>query len=52
MATPMVTDLRKLRDSDSDLVDSSLYRQLIVSLMYLDEHLLCCEHVEPVPSGT
>jgi hypothetical protein len=25
MATPMVTDMRKLRDSDSDPVDSSLY---------------------------
>jgi hypothetical protein len=35
METPMVTDLRKLRDSDSDTVDSSLYQQLIGSLMYL-----------------
>jgi hypothetical protein len=35
MATPIVKDMRKLRDYDSDLVDSSLYRQLIVSLMYL-----------------
>jgi hypothetical protein len=35
MATPMVTDMRKFRDSDFDLVDSSLYRQLIGSLMYL-----------------
>jgi hypothetical protein len=35
MATPMVTDLKKLRDSDSDPVDSFLYRQLIGSLMYL-----------------
>jgi hypothetical protein len=35
MATPMVTVLRKLRDSDFDPVDSSLYRQLIGSLMYL-----------------
>ena len=26
MATPMVTNLRKLRDSDSDPIDSSLYR--------------------------
>jgi len=26
MATPMVTNLRKLRDFDSDPVDSSLYR--------------------------
>jgi hypothetical protein len=35
MTTPMVTDLRKLRDSDFDPIDSSLYRQLIGSLMYL-----------------
>jgi hypothetical protein len=35
MAAPMVIDLKKLRDSDSDLVDSSLYQQLIGSLMYL-----------------
>ena len=35
MATPMVTNLRKLRDSDSDPVDSSLYWQWIGSLMYL-----------------
>jgi hypothetical protein len=35
MATPMVTYLRKLRDSDFDPVDSSLYRELIGSLMYL-----------------
>jgi hypothetical protein len=56
METPMVTDLRKLRDSDSDPVDSSLYRQLIGSLMYLvntqTKHFLCCEHIEPVPGGT
>jgi hypothetical protein len=35
MATPMVIDMRKLRDLDCDLVDSFLYRQLIFSLMYL-----------------
>jgi hypothetical protein len=35
MATPMTTDIRKARDSDSDPVDPSLYRQLIRSLMYL-----------------
>jgi hypothetical protein len=35
MATPMVTDLRKLRHSDSNPIDSSLYQQLIGSLMYL-----------------
>jgi hypothetical protein len=32
--TPMVTDLKKLRDSDP--VDSSLYPQLIGSLIYLE----------------
>ena len=31
----MTTDIRKVRDSDSDPVDPSLYRQLIGSLMYL-----------------
>jgi hypothetical protein len=35
MDTPMTTNIRKVRDSDSDPVDSSLYRQLIGSLMYL-----------------
>jgi hypothetical protein len=35
MDTPMTTDIRKVRDSDSDLVDPSLYRQLIGSFMYL-----------------
>jgi hypothetical protein len=31
----MPTDIRKLRDSDSILVDPSLYQQLIGLLMYL-----------------
>jgi hypothetical protein len=35
MATPMVTDMRKLRDYDSDIVDMSLYRKLIGSFIYL-----------------
>jgi hypothetical protein len=35
MTTPMTTDIRKVKDSDSDLVNPSLYRQLIGSLMYL-----------------
>jgi hypothetical protein len=37
MSTPIVTNLRKLHDSDtcSDLVDPTMYRQLIGSLMYM-----------------
>jgi hypothetical protein len=35
MTTPMPTDIRKVRDSDSDAVDRSLYRKLIGSLLYL-----------------
>jgi hypothetical protein len=36
-STSMVTNLRKLHDSDtgSDLVDPTMYRQLIGSLMYM-----------------
>jgi hypothetical protein len=35
MDTSMTIDIRKLRDSDSDPLDPSLYRQLIGSLIYL-----------------
>jgi hypothetical protein len=35
MATPMVTNLNFLSDSSSYLVDPTMYRQLIESLMYL-----------------
>eukprot|EP00253_Pinus_taeda_P004156 PITA_04156 len=35
MSTPMITNWKKLHASDSELVDSTLYRQLIGSLMYL-----------------
>ena len=35
MATPMTTNFRKLMASESELVDATLYRQLIGSLMYL-----------------
>jgi hypothetical protein len=37
MATPMMTNLKKLSDStsDLDLVDPTMYKQLIGSLMYL-----------------
>jgi hypothetical protein len=35
MDTPMNADIRKVKVSDSDPIDPSLYRQLIGSLMYL-----------------
>ena len=35
METPMVTNLKKLRDFDYDLLDPSTYPQLIGSLMYV-----------------
>ena len=35
MDTPRNVDIRKVKVPDSDLVDPSLYRQLIRSLMYL-----------------
>jgi hypothetical protein len=35
MTTPMITNLKKLRSSDSSLVDPTSYRKLVGSLMYL-----------------
>jgi hypothetical protein len=35
MTTPMITNWKKLHSSESQLVDSTLYHQLIDSLMYL-----------------
>jgi hypothetical protein len=35
MTTPMITNWKKLHAFDSQLVDSTLYRQLIGSLIYL-----------------
>jgi len=35
MSTPVITNWKKLHASDSSLVDPTLFRQLIGSLMYL-----------------
>ena len=35
MSTPMTLNLKKLCSDESDLVDPTMYRQLIGSLMYL-----------------
>jgi hypothetical protein len=35
MSTPMITNWKKLSASNSQLVDATIYRQLIVSLMYM-----------------
>ena len=35
MATPMITNWKKIDTSENDEVDPTLYRQLIGSLMYL-----------------
>jgi hypothetical protein len=35
MATPMITNLKKIDTSNSELVDPRIYRQLVGSLMYL-----------------
>jgi hypothetical protein len=35
MATPMITNLKKVTALDSELVDPTLYRELIGPLMYL-----------------
>jgi hypothetical protein len=35
MATPMVSNLKLLQDTTSEIVDSTLYMQMVGSLMYL-----------------
>jgi hypothetical protein len=55
MATPMVSNLKKLSEpsSDSDLIDPTMYRQLIGSLMYLvNLHWVDAKHVLRYLRGT
>ena len=35
MATPMASNLKLLSDASSEMVDATMYRQMIGSLMYL-----------------
>jgi hypothetical protein len=35
MVTPMVSNLNLLQDTTSDIVDSTFYRKIVGSLMYL-----------------
>ena len=53
MTTPMASNLKLLIFASSELVDSTMYRQMIFSSMYLTntrlDILLCCEHLNLVP---
>jgi hypothetical protein len=49
MTTPMTINLKLLSDSYSDLVDPTMYKQLIGSLMYLVNtrpDMFCSEYPE------
>jgi hypothetical protein len=52
MNTPMEAKLKLLVDTSSDLIDATLYRQIIGSTDVPDEHqtrhLFCSEHLESV----
>ena len=50
MTTPIASNLKLLSDASSKSIDTTMYRQMIYSLMYLmnirPDYLLCCEHIE------
>jgi hypothetical protein len=51
MSTPMVTNLNLLSDTSSETMDTTMYRQMIGSLMYNEhkaKYMLCCEYIESV----
>ena len=53
MTTPMESKLKLLSDASSEVVDSTMYCQMIGSLMYLMntglDIFFFCEHIELVP---
>jgi hypothetical protein len=55
MSTTMETNLKLLVDNSLELVDVTLYRQIIGSVDVSDEYqaryMLCCEHLESVSGG-
>ena len=55
MATPVALNLKLLSDASSESVDATMYHQNDWVIDIPDEHetrhLLCCEHIEPVPDG-
>ena len=52
MTTPMASNLKLLSDASLEVVDATMYGQMIGSLMYLmntKPDMLCSEHLEPIP---
>ena len=50
MTTPMASNMKLLSDASSEMVDATMYRQMIGSLMYLRldiclAHLMVAKHV-------
>ena len=50
MPTPKVTNLKLLSDTSLEIVDATMYRQMLGSLMYLTNTRpdICGEHIELV----
>ena len=52
ITTPMASNLKLLSDASLEVVDATMYHQMIGSLYVSDEHktkyLLCYDHLEPV----
>jgi hypothetical protein len=51
MATPMITNLKKVTTSNSELVDPMLYMQLNVFSQHQTRYTFCTEHLESSHNG-